>query len=768
LVFLAFFSPVLFRGRLLAFGDARREFLPAFASPRVLWTSLLFGGFPLAAEPQNQTWYWIRYLVPQSPIGWNLFVIMAYVLSATFTYGYVYQLTRHRLAAAVSGIAYGMTGFLIALLPHTNIVHSAAWIPLTIWSLQEQRQHPSLSSPWFIIESFAVATAILAGHPQICVYCLELDLLFIIYVTCTLGAGSFRYFVVTILGIVSGLALASVQIIPSIELWRLSVRSTLPFQEFIGGSFPLRQSIQLLFPFIFGVSPHSFYGLPYVGYWNFGNLVAYVGILPLMLSSIALASQAKSGQPDTDVWFWLTIACLAFVLALGGGTPIGSIPFYIPGYNLFRVPARHFVELSFAVSIMAGLGTAVVVKRAVSACHVFSTIGTTGVLMGITALVEGESRAASASTFLSPFMTPSIVVPCAVFLLSSSCLVITYYRANSRWCQRLLLLTLFIDLGSFGWFCNWRYETAPTSLWTGPIYALKYRSLLQRSAQRLVSIQGAFAPETSLPPNLGELWNIPNATGYGSLIPSSISRFLKMSRINGISSGDVNGHWWSAENQTLDLLAVRYIFLPEARWRAIASSIDKTALLRWHVAESIEHTAVVENLRAARRAWLVTKVKEASPEAILRTIQTSRMPDGSVFDGSRIALIDEQAPDVRSELARPPSGVWIERLTDTRVVVRVRTTNPCLLVLSDLYYPGWRATIDGTPSHIYRTDYVLRGVAVPRGTHIVAFSFWPISVAVGVSMSAIGALVLLVTYAATRLPRTTTASTSYVRLPQMF
>ena len=68
--------------------------------------------------------------------------------------------------------------------------------------------------------------------------------------------------------------------------------------------------------------------------------------------------------------------------------------------------------------------------------------------------------------------------------------------------------------------------------------------------------------------------------------------------------------------------------------------------------------------------------------------------------------------------------------------VKVRARSGSFLILSDVYYPGWRASVDGRETHIYQTDYALRGVFVPAGEHAVEFTYAPRSLRVGASVSA--------------------------------
>ena len=55
--------------------------------------------------------------------------------------------------------------------------------------------------------------------------------------------------------------------------------------------------------------------------------------------------------------------------------------------------------------------------------------------------------------------------------------------------------------------------------------------------------------------------------------------------------------------------------------------------------------------------------------------------------------------------------------------LRVQASGPVLLVVSENYYPAWRATLDGEPTPVLRGDYTLRAVSVPAGTHVVRFEY---------------------------------------------
>src|SRR5260370_19901607 len=133
LLFVGFFFASLYQGHFLAVGhDGIYFYLPNFYSQKVLWDALLFSGFPMMADPQAMTWYPPAALLSLLPGTWNLFMLLAYVLGSSFMYGYVFALTRSRFASIVSGLVFGLSGFMIAHLVHPGVIQSVAWVPLII------------------------------------------------------------------------------------------------------------------------------------------------------------------------------------------------------------------------------------------------------------------------------------------------------------------------------------------------------------------------------------------------------------------------------------------------------------------------------------------------------------------------------------------------------------------------------------------------------------------------------------------------------------
>jgi hypothetical protein len=157
---------------------------------------------------------------------------------------------------------------------------------------------------------------------------------------------------------------------------------------------------------------------------------------------------------------------------------------------------------------------------------------------------------------------------------------------------------------------------------------------------------------------------------------------------------------------------------------------------------------VYENQNALPRAFRVRRVE---PTASLDGALT-RLGDG--FDFRRAALVsNDDVATVMTALApaaETPTGAdgeaAIRAETPGTVTVATDGPTPALLVLADLAYPGWGATVDERAAPIVTADGLLRGVAVPAGAHVVTFRYRPSSFFLGAALTVV-ALVVLWPYA---------------------
>lgn len=131
---------------------------------------------------------------------------------------------------------------------------------------------------------------------------------------------------------------------------------------------------------------------------------------------------------------------------------------------------------------------------------------------------------------------------------------------------------------------------------------------------------------------------------------------------------------------------------------------------------------IYENLAVLPRAYLAYHVTSVStPEQALRFLRTHYPVTGTLAADPLPVVVEGGA----NLAAQPAPGDQAELVTyaPERIAIRTRTAQPALLVLSDSFFPGWQATVDGAPAEIYPTNYLLRGVFLPAGEHTVLFTY---------------------------------------------
>src|SRR5437773_4724853 len=472
--------------------------------------------------------------------------------------GYVYQLTSSRVAGLVSGISFGLSGFMVAHLVHAIIIQTAVWFPLIMWSLESQRAQQSKA--WLIIGGLGIALSLLGGQPQISLYGLTLSATYAATRGWSSPRGKWQFYSSFLLMVAIGFGLAAIQLIPTAELFRQRLRSDYSFEIFVSHSLPPRQLLTLIFPLSFGV--REFGAMPYFGAVNQVELTGYVGLLPLMLASLGVVISHMRNV----TLFWVLIALVGLILVMGEATPLARIVYQIPIISGFRAPARHFFEFTFAVSVLAGLGTAAICEHRISARQLrrvlmFAAIAML-IVLGILSLNlnhlaglatgKGITRIALLSWLKQ---TTSITI--IVFLLELAALV--WFQKNVRSVPRQIafLSILIIDLASCGWFYDWRYSALSTRILTAPEIVNRYERSLSATNQRLLSPNGVYGSVGEVAPYLSRLWGIPSAGGCNPLMISRIGQTLSMTEVGTVRAVILR----NTADSGFDLMAARYVFM---------------------------------------------------------------------------------------------------------------------------------------------------------------------------------------------------------------
>ncbi|MCC9078536.1 YfhO family protein [Litorilinea aerophila] len=144
---------------------------------------------------------------------------------------------------------------------------------------------------------------------------------------------------------------------------------------------------------------------------------------------------------------------------------------------------------------------------------------------------------------------------------------------------------------------------------------------------------------------------------------------------------------------------------------------------------------VHQRLAPLPRAYIVyaTEYIPDDAQAVRRLLDES-------FDLRNVAITAERV-NLPATPLQPATPAEIVTYKDTQIVIRTVADTQGLLVLSDQFYPGWQAFIDGEPASIVRVNHVLRGVIMPPGEHQVIFRFAPGSLRFGGLLSLLGIII---------------------------
>lgn len=178
--------------------------------------------------------------------------------------------------------------------------------------------------------------------------------------------------------------------------------------------------------------------------------------------------------------------------------------------------------------------------------------------------------------------------------------------------------------------------------------------------------------------------------------------------------------------------------------------LDSISLLaeRWQKLASFGAVDLYQNLKSMPRAWFVNNVMVIPETEVLTTIKSGKQRDGQVFDPSQTALLDSESYGSNKAPLSLLAGavdaeVSLTRYEPRRIEIKTRNSQIGFLMLSEVYYPGWEARVDGVETRVYRTNYALRGIAIPPGEHKIEFFYSAPSFKRGLAYTGLGILLLM-------------------------
>ncbi|MDA0838296.1 MAG: YfhO family protein [Planctomycetota bacterium] len=680
-----------------------------------LWLPHLFGGIPFLADPSHAVFYpptWLFFLHLGPGVIW-LSLILHLGLAGVGTTLLARESTGASLFACVcAGTIYTFGGYFCFHMGHHMHIMACAWTPWVFWSAFCWLNAPSRRRFAALVLFYSVQ--FLPGALENSLY-MSFGLVFLAFMHAISRRREGLIGVKPAAGLggamLLGGLLAAFQLLPSYEMLKYSVRAGGIAWESAGQNSipPWKPLVELLMPNFwgyYGTTGNKLDGIPA------SELAGYVG-----LTSVALAcfyGWRERVRFDVKVWVWLSLGAL--VLSFGKFTPIYRI-LYMSGLQSVRNPAR-FIYL-------ANLGIAVLAAGGIQLCLHSARLPERHQRMALTALAAGIISAVGFTFFAEQGFTRLVLTDLAFTLISIACLYMSRVHELPEatgfrpfpWRKVFLFLSIFFPLLVLTRESEFANLNKPDTE-----RLLKQRLFAGRVREELGDqwrVHSHHCLDLRVCKNLE--YDLKDISGWeGSLSPSA--RYYEM-----VSALSESPDSQKPGRRIQDLLGARFIL-----------DNGKLDEMEEAVAFEIGPFRAFMNPDAVPRAYIAHQFEVVEDETALRRMA------GPNWNPRLKVLLDAQ-PEFAGESVATSVEDHVEWIQDGNDVLKVKvsTSAPCLFVLHDSYYPGWRATVDGQPTPILRANYMFRAVALGPGTHEVQFEFRPEIVSAGLSLSGVSLLLLM-------------------------
>lgn len=731
-----------------------------------LWNPYTMAGHPIYADGVTRTLspFLLFYKFLDVPLGYSVARITELIGAAVLMYIFLLAIGAGARGALMGSLVFELSAH--SMLHLTGLGWWGGLMWLSVILLFADRAIRRRSYTQAILAGVCLAAQFFCGYLPNQIYyvgAVVFYYLFFAFVARRSESGNrqaMRILVLLLVTVVVGLALSSTQWVPSVELLSYSNRRIVGSE--LGYVYlPPWYSATLIFPNLFGAAYDAKMLTLFTALGVSHDHILYLGIAalaPICFCLYWLKCKREREKRNRVVFF----ACLAALsLAIMMAAPLYvPVTRYIPILQVIRVAVRAGVLFLFAAAVLAAFGTDLLLSSKSDLLKRFCTLGrrfviaaTTFVVLAIVGAYVAKltgfavdnvergrlafiHRAASAlgAQFTPPNL--SIVIP---LVLVFATLVLLWALSERHLAARnvfisliaLLLIDLAWNSSQFDHTFD-RSRVYPRTEITDLLHTLPPGRVLvvpsgletNRSAMAGGAEEKIIAPPNTLLP-----YQISTVTGKNQQFPGWYREFASLIEPQPNLSHVVFDQYRS---RYFDLLNVRYVLTHES-----------PRLTGFDLLATAEGVSLYENRNAMPRAFFAGEVIEAPNSRA--SLDALRDPDFNPLTTTVIETTDPPSLNRTGYKSRPSDSAVIVQDKRNRVVVE--TTNPedGLLVLSDNYYPGWRAYVDGSRVEVLRANHTMRAVKLPAGRHMVSFVFVPASFFTSVYISVVVAIVILLT-----------------------
>lgn len=678
-----------------------------------LWTPFQVLGKPLAADPLAGVFYppnWLLRRLP-FPLGYNASLALHHALAAAGMYA---LLRARRVAAgpaAFGGLLFGFGGLFVAFDNMLNAVQSSTWLPWTLLAFDRwcaARRRAALAGT-----AAGIALTLLGGMPEVFFFevalCAALALDHRVPPWRALGAAS--------VAIALGIGLAAVQLVPTAEYLLHSSRAGgLALDGVMRLALRPLGVLAFLLPRRYVDPSGSFHETAALWDGDYSDapwaISLYLG--PILVLAAALHRGART-------WLWGAVGLAFLLLALGER---------LPGYReaLIAVPllraARHPEKFLLVVHALLAVAAAGGLDAACRAPARFRRIAIAALgLAAIAAIAAGA--VALRPSFARTLLVRDLATMMALLIAIAA--AAWYGRRRPQAALALLALLTAVDLYRVN------AHLVPTVDW----------GMLREPPAAVRAMPRGEDPLRIYSDGLGRpaVPSFPDAfLQERNLLLMEIANYFAIANLNAPASINLRDH---------EELAVLTESVPRERLAGLFGAFNTAWVTSPKDLHRYPGLTPVLTPQTPVDAYLY-RVEPIAPRAYVpRTIEPLRRAEDAI-DYLRTA--PDPAGRVGLAAGDVPLGGIPEHMTGSvrltgyrasEVELEAEMETNGLVVLTDTFYPGWEAEIDGAPTPIVRANYFVRGVFVPAGTHRIVFRYRPQSQRNGWILSAISAAAVL-------------------------
>ncbi len=746
LLSLIFFLPALLPGRQIFGTDylSTAYFWEEFASGRFAagelpsWLPTVYGGVRFFANPMD-VYYPVsvlfRLLGLPTHLHLALLFVVQYWIAGTGMYLLLRELGARSASSALGGLAYMFTGYLISYIyaGHDGRAIVATLAPLFFFALHGGMRTSRMR--WFALAGAVLGSAFLSFQIQSSYYLMLAGGLWCVYLLWALGGYRPTRELARRLGggaatLALAFALAAVNFVPFAGYVESSPRAGSGGRGYdyaVSWSMPPEETAGLAVPERSGILDS------YRGVNPFKLHTEYAGALVLLLCFMGGYVLKGRRRP----WFFVALGAFALTVAFGGYTPLYRLYYAaLPGTAKFRAPSIAFFLVSLSLVVFASLALDRLMElrdRVVSASpedppsEAEEELVRSGAVLAVMGAV-GVLAWAGWATFRAATSGPGPSTAGAgyalgtwrfsLFSVLTAATLVFWLRGKVRTLVAIAVLAL-VTLADL-WLVDRQFfhTVSEPSEYFAPDEVADY---LRRQEGPFRVYVLADLPQN----NYYTLFGIELVGGDHGNQLAAYNEFLGEGETSYTDFGNLEDP--------------RYLALVNARYVVTTLELDREYLEPvFRGRTSGAEATVYENLRVLPRAFMVPT---ATPVLGWAGLQ-ARMRQRSFAPAEEVLLYGESAAGAPSDSAS--TGVAeIVGYDPARVVIRTQARDAGYLVLTDNYYPGWHAAIDGEEAPIQRAYHTFRAVAVPAGEHEVRFTFEPAPLRAGLVITITTALLLL-------------------------